>query len=68
MTFSLRTIFKILDKYAPMKKKVFEGKPCHFDDQKRTKMNNQGMIIENNAITVLRLFAGQNSNTFLVLI
>ena len=29
-------------------------------------MNNQGMIIENNAIYVLRLFAGQNSNTFLV--
>ena len=26
----LRTFLKILDKYAPMKKKVFEGKPCHF--------------------------------------
>ena len=31
-----------------------------------TKMNNQGMIIENNTNYVLRLLAEQNSNTFLV--
>ena len=30
------------------------------------KMNNQGMIIENNAIYVSPLFAGQNRNTSLV--
>ena len=32
----------------------------------KDKMNSQGLIIENNTIYVLRLFAGQNSNTFLV--
>ena len=30
---------EILDKYAPMKKKVFEGKPCYFYDQGSKKSN-----------------------------
>ena len=30
----------------------------------KTKMNNQEIIIENNAIYVLHLFAGQDSNIF----
>ena len=35
----LRTFLKILEKYAPMKKNVFEGKPCHFYDQGSKKRN-----------------------------
>ena len=35
----LRTFLKILGKYAPMKKKIFEGKPCHFYDQGSKKSN-----------------------------
>ena len=35
----LRTFLKILDKYASMKKKIFEGKPCHFYDQGSKKSN-----------------------------
>ena len=78
----LRTFLKILDKYAPMKKKYFKENHTAFmteEERKavmvrsklknkflRTKMNNQRMIIENNAIYVSRLFPGQNSNTFLV--
>ena len=34
----LRTFLKILNKYAPIKK-VFEGKSCHFYDQKSKKSN-----------------------------
>ena len=35
----LRTFFKIFDRYAPMKKKIIEDKPCHFYDQGSKKSN-----------------------------
>ena len=35
----LRAFLNILDRYAPLKKKVSEGKPCHFYDQGSMKSN-----------------------------
>ena len=35
----LRSFLKILSKYDPMKKKVFERKPCHFSGQGSKKSN-----------------------------
>ena len=72
--------FKILDKYAPMKKKYLSANHVTLMTKEirkvtiiRSKLKNkslkdknehQGMIIENNAIYLPRLFAEQNSNTF----
>ena len=72
--------FKILDKYAPMEKKYLSANHVTLMTKEirkvtiiRSKLKNkslkdknehQGMIIENNAIYLPRLFAEQNSNTF----